>query len=262
MNRVLGRCLAGLVVATGALSLNSACAHDDSSLFVQAVIFPQPQGAGIQCVYAANPSQIFLSRGTLDTAFRSEYDAVFLLANQLVAQSNPSQVQTETSHINIQGAIVRVTDAAGNQLDSYTSLTSGTVYAAIGGTPGYAVVSATAVSQKALKAAGGSASGSVTVVSYLKFFGHTLGGDYIESNEFEFPVDVCSGCLVTFAQTDINTCYENLNCLGSATGAAGAALTAPCVPGQDTPVDCSQCPELSICNPNPGRNICDGGTSG
>ena len=191
-----------------------------------------------------------------------EYDAVFLLANQLVAQSNPNQVQTETANINVQGAIVRVTDAAGNQLDNYTSLTSGTVYAAVGGTPGYAVVSATAISNKALTAAGGTSGGnSKTLVSYLKFFGHTLGGDYIESNEFEFPVDVCTGCLVSFSASDISPCYSNLNCecaanplapgCGTGTGTM-SATTLPCVFGQDTVMDCSQCLGAAACRPNPG----------
>jgi hypothetical protein len=266
MNRVLGHCLAGLSVIAGAIALTSACVHDDSSFFVQAVIYPQPQGSGTQCTYSANPSQVFLSRGTLDTAFRNEYDAVFLVANQLVTESNPNQVQTETANINIQGAIVRVTDAAGNQLDSYTSLTSGTVYAAVGGTPGYAVVSATAISQKAL--GGGAAGGTKTLVSYLKFFGHTLGGDYIESNEFEFPVDICNGCLVNFTQSDVNPCFQNVNCLGNVSGgmSGGGGQTLPCVPGQDTPIDCSQCKGFGICNPNPGAYVggpgCDAGAGG
>lgn len=266
MNRVLGHCLAGLAVATGAISLASGCAHDDSSMFVQAVIFPQPQGLGTSCVYSANPQQIFQSRGILDTALRviPEYDAVFLLANQLVAvagQSNSTQVETEANDINVQGAIVRVTDAAGNTLNSYTSLTSGTIYAAVGGTPGYAVISATAIDQTSIQKAGiGANSGTKTLVSYLKFFGHTLGGDYIESNEFEYPVDVCYGCLVSFSQADINTCYQNLNCLGSASGAS-SSQTVPCVFGQDTPVDCSECQAFSICRPDPGMNICDGGTA-
>jgi hypothetical protein len=255
MNRVLGRCLAGLAVVTGALSLAAGCVHDDSSFFVQNVIFPTPQGAGTECLFTANPSQSFLSRGTVDTSFRGEYTAWFLVANQLVTESNPNQVQTETSNINIQGAVVRDTDTAGNQLDNFTSLTSGTVYAAVGGTPGYAATQVTVVSQKALKATG---AGS-TVVGYVKFFGHTLGGDYIESNEFEFPVDVCSGCLITIAPTDMSTCYAIPNCECAANPLAGGCTgggsmtstnTLPCVPGQDTQIDCSQCAQISACRPN------------
>jgi hypothetical protein len=255
MNRVLGRCLAGLAVVTGALSLAAGCVHDDSSFFVQNVIFPTPQGAGTECTYTANPSQTFLPRGTLDTAFRSEYDAAFLLANQLVTESNPNQVQTETSNINVQGAIVRVTDAAGNQLDSFTSLTSGTIYAAVGGTPGYAVSTATVISQKAIQAAGNLGGGVKTLVGYVKFFGHTLGGDYIESNEFEFPVDVCYGCLVQFSSADIDCQYLAPNCanaeIASANGmmASTSANTEPCVFGQDTTIDCSQCLAYSVCTP-------------
>lgn len=277
MNRVLGRCLAGLVVTTGALSLNSACAHDDSSFFVQDVIFPQPQGAGTQCTFTANPSQNFMSRGIVDAAFRREYYAEFLLANQLVTESNPNQVQTETSDINVQGAIVRDTDVAGNQLDSFTSLAAGTIYAAVGGTPGYAAIGATIVSQKALSSVG--ATGG-TVVAYVKFYGKTLGGDYIESNEFEFPVDVCTttettSCLLSFSAGDVSACYElpNCECAANPSGATCAASTStsgqtsPCIPGQDTVFDCSQCLNDPACRPNmnnmvAGPGCADAGAGG
>lgn len=261
MNRVLGRCLAGLVVATGALALTSACAHDDSSFFVQAVIYPTPQGVGTPCTYTNNPSQDFLPRGTLDVGFgRQEYDAYFLLADQVVTESNPNQVQTETSIINVQGAIVRDTDAAGNQLDNFTSLSSATIPAAVGGTPGYGVAQATIVSQTALKALGNVAgNNSLTVVAYVKFFGKTLGGDYIESNDFEFPVDVCSGCLVQFSSSDISCDYQAPNCYFAQVGTgmlSGGSTTVPCVFGQDTQIDCSQCLAYSVCRPpliaNPG----------
>jgi hypothetical protein len=267
MNRVLGRCLAGLVIATGALAVvTSACVHDDSSFFVQAAIYPQPQGSGT-CTYTANPSQNFISHGTLDVAFARQYRAVFLLANQLVAQSNPNQVQTETANINVQGAIVRDTDAAGNQLDKFTSLTSGTVYAAVGGTPGYSAIDATVVSPTAAGAAGN----GKTVVAYIKFYGHTLGGQYIESNEFEYPVDICNGCLIQFSAADINTCYQNIpNCEGAvgdggtASTSTGGSQAVPCHLGQDTLIDCSQCLLYPACRPNPGAYICatDAGAGG
>jgi hypothetical protein len=267
MNRVLGHCLAGLAVVTGALSLAAGCVHDDSSFFVQAVIYPQPQGAGTQCTYTANPSQVFLSRGLFDAAINlnGQYSAEFLLANQLVTESNPNQVQTETSNIRVEGAIVRDTDAAGNQLDSFTSFTSGTIYAAVGGTPGYAAINAVIVSSKAVKGAGVPpfGMGATMVVAYVKFFGHTLGGTYIESNEFEFPVDVCTGCLIQFSASDIDPCYSNVNCKNAVNAMGGStATTGPCVPGQDTPIDCSACLRNPLCNPDPGTYICDAGTSG
>ncbi len=41
-------------------------------------------------------------------------------------------------------------------------------------------------------------SGYVRFVTYVRFFGVTLGGRSVETNELEFPVDVCADCLVNY----------------------------------------------------------------
>jgi hypothetical protein len=256
MKRVLGHCLAGLSLICGGIALTSACAHNDASLFVQDVLYPTPVAAGQSCVYTADPNQTYLPRGTLDVAFgHLQYDAFFLIGNQLVSQANSQDLKTETSTINIEGAIVRVTDAPGNQLDSFTSLTSGTVYPSTGTVPGYASISATVASQKAVnailsqKAADLAQGGTTAIVSYVKFFGHTLGGTYIESNSFEYPIDVCQDCLISFAQSEATQCngivVKGPNCLSQSSTAT--SLPVPCVLGQDTVIDCSQCQEFTAC---------------
>lgn len=270
MKRVLMHCMAWVPLVACAIAVVSACAHDDSSIFVQNVIYPTPATQGQACIFSPNPTQTFLSQGVLDTAFRQEYNPEYLLANQLVTRANPQQLRTETSTMNIEGGIVRITDTSGAQLASYTTLTSGTVYPSTGGIPGYAVVGATAVDQATVQSVLSSkgallrSGGTTTVVSYIKFFGHTLGGQYLESNEFEFPVVLCYGCLVTFSALDINEqCSLNNggapNCLGSSTsgGISSAAVLNPCVMGQDTPIDCNLCSGSPIC-----RGVTTGCTSG
>lgn len=260
MKRVLGHCLAGFTLLSGAVAMMSACAHNDSSLFVQNVLYPTPVTVGQACTYTADPNQTFLPRGTLDLDFlRFQYDAFFLIGDQMVAQANAQQLQTETSTVDIQGAIVRDTDAAGNQLDSFTSLTSGTVYPSSGTVPGYVSTSATIASQKAVNAlvsensANLAQGGSATLVTYVKFYGYTLGGTYIESNDFEFPIDVCQGCLISFAASEATVCTVNgssvtpktPNCLSP--GSSSSSLPYPCNPGQDTVIDCSQCQNIPAC---------------
>jgi hypothetical protein len=75
---------------------------------------------------------------------------------------------------------------------------------------------------------------SVTVVAEVRVFGHTLGGDEIESAIFNFPIDVCYGCLVAFPLEAV----ENGSCLN-------ATEAAPdfdgCRAGQDDPIDCRAC---------------------
>ena len=114
MKRVLGHCLAGLTLMSGGIALIAACQHNDSSLFVSNVLYPTPVSQGQQCLFTADPNQPVLSVGALDLGFSSTYYAHFLLGNQLVAQANSQNLKTETSIINIEGAIVKVTDAAGN----------------------------------------------------------------------------------------------------------------------------------------------------
>jgi hypothetical protein len=85
-------------------------------------------------------------------------------------------------------------------------------------------------------------------VTYLRFFGNTLGGRYIESDEFEYPVDVCKGCLISFSPQDIRPGFPVPNCLGNAAaGSSTAQQTLPCVVGQDLSIDCIQCQAIPDC---------------
>jgi hypothetical protein len=91
--------------------------------------------------------------------------------------------------------------------------------------------------------------GNVRVVVHVRFFGSTLDGTPVESDEFEFPVDICQGCLIQFSPADIDPRLPAPNCAGNP-AAAGSPVQAavPCVPGQDLPVDCSQCPSVPDCH--------------
>jgi hypothetical protein len=258
MKRVWGHVLAGI----GVLGIGSgavfACVHNDSSIFIQNVLAPQLVSSGQACTYTSATTQPYLPSGTLDVLFRDHYDAVYLVGNQLVAEANSSQLMTETSTVTIQGGIVRLTDSSGNALGTgtFTRLTSGTIYPAAGGVPSYTAIGLTSVidaatvmalknnAQTGALIAGG---GSVRVVTYVRFFGNTLGGRYIESDEFEFPVDVCSGCLITFSEADVNPCYKTPNCLGNPAAGTSSANTAPCNVGQDQGIDCAQCQAVPQC---------------
>jgi hypothetical protein len=268
MKRVLGPCLAGLALLGAGIGLMSACQNNDSSMFVQNVLFPTPVAAGQSCVYTNDPTQDTLPSGKLDVALAPQYTAWYLVGNQLVSQSNSQDLKTETSIINVEGADVTVTDAAGNQLDYYQSDTSGTIYPSSGTTPGYGAFEITAASEKAVQAIVAESKdvldgcGTTTLISYATFFGHTLGGTYITSNKFEFPITVCATtagcgeCLVGFNLSErgglcvnpttlVSAPYKLPNCLSPSSTAM--SLPIPCVTGQDTPIDCSQCQTDTPC---------------
>ncbi len=126
-----------------------------------------------------------------------------------------------------------------------------------GTTPGWAVVGAEIVSAKAVGAATAGGGGTARVLSYIKAYGHTLGGTYIESNEFEFPVDICTGCLVIFPSGSSDPTLQALcngvpNCKGPATGVTATQ----CYLGEDQQIDCRQCQGLAVCDPSHGA--CNG----
>jgi hypothetical protein len=247
MKRVWGHVLTGLsFLAAGAVAFAAACVHDDSTIFVQDVLAPQEVSANQPCVFTSSTTQAVLPSGVLDVAFRDHYDPTYLVGNQMVPEQNTQQLTTETSTVNIQGAVVRITDAAGNQLSTFTRLAGGTIYPSTGGVPGYAPITVTTIDHDTVVNVMKSAL-PVRLVTYARFFGKTLGGRYVESNEFEFPVDVCRGCLITFSAQDINTSglYPIPNCIGS--GTASTMQSVPCVIGQDLLIDCIQCQYVPEC---------------
>jgi hypothetical protein len=255
MKRVWGHLLVGVSLLAGGAAAASACVHNDSTLFIQDVLEPPIVTAGQTCTFTSDPSQPSLPSGALDFALATAYVAEFLLANQMVPESNSQQLQTETSTIHIEGAVVKITDAAGNQLKSYTRVVGGTVYPASGTVPGYAPIGVEIVdSATAATAAQQAGNGSARLITNTMFFGHTLGGKYVESDTFAFPVDVCYGCLVSFTGQD-NPLLPSPNCVGTGTGTGGSGSTTsapvPCQYGQDVAVSCTTCLSNPVCNPNP-----------
>jgi hypothetical protein len=230
----------------------SACAHDDSSMFISQVVLPTP-GATTGCVYQSDPTQVALISGTLDIAFRSSYSAVLLVANQLVSRGSSDDVRTETARVTLEGAVVRVTDSAGTELRSFTSLSSGTAAPASGTTPGYGLMRVTLVDEQSADTALATAAlrEQKSLRSYIRAFGTTLGGQHVESNEFPFNVTVCRGCLVSFPAESNDKVQQQatgkLNC--NATPATTTDITVPCVFGQDANIDCRLCRAQAECQP-------------
>ena len=92
---------------------------------------------------------------------------------------------------------------------------------------------------------------SKLAVSYVKFYGQTLGGQSIESNELQYPIDVCDACLVYFPANAVSQNY----CAG---GVAASATVKACAIGQDQATDCQSCVGDPVCCP--ASNVFCGGT--
>ncbi len=249
MNRFWGHALSTAILALAAGSAIPACAHNDGSLFVSGVLAP-PTPAGGVCLYTAAPSAPGISRGTVDAALTNSYSPFFLVGSALLAQSNPTTPQVESARLTLQGVDVRVVDPVDNsEWMNANVLAAGTVEPSSGGAPAYTALGAAVMDAKAIAhfTPQGTVASKLAEV-YVKFYGTTLGGEYIESNEFLFPVDVCFGCLVSFPPgakvkaTTANPTPVSPYCSGATPTTTDLAA---CVMGQDQLVDCQKCFELS-----------------
>ena len=259
----------GAAFAAGAAAvIATACTHDDSTIFVHSVLAQPLVAPGQSCTYTSDPTQATITYGVLDMGIvnngfgHAGYQAEFLVGNQLVPQGNPASPATETSYVNIQGAVVRITDIAGNQIRTYTELLGATIPPSVGTTPGYAPMPVTVVDGVAtdMFLATVEAGNGVRLISYTRFFGKTLGGQSVESNEFEFPVDLVYGDLVSFPVGVTNKAFSpQPNCVNGAS-ATTTSTSVPCILGQDDVIPCTACVGAPVCGSIGVTSIFDAGT--
>jgi hypothetical protein len=232
MKRLVPRTLlATAAVLTLGLVGASGCADNRSSLYVVGVL-AAPTGS--DCGYTFDPGQPRIGRGRLDVGLSGSYTAVLLVGNQLVPQGNNDQLRSETSRVDLLGAEVTLTRVGGGQVASFTTNISGSVNPAPSAAPGYYGADVVMIPQ-GLNPEPGEYLASVVV------FGRTLGGQDIETGDFNFPIEVCNGCLVVGVEDD-GICR-----------AASSPEDSVCTPGQDNgAVFCDQCVgRLPACGQRP-----------
>jgi hypothetical protein len=123
-----------------------------------------------------------------------------------------------------------------------------------GSTPGYAAVGLKVVdapTAAVISATLKDRSQTRTIVVNIKIFGKTIGNVDVESGEYQMPLTVCKGCLVSFPSTAVDPAAPTPNCNKpfdtAATGGAGSVR--PCFAGQDEPTSCQLCQGRVACNP-------------
>jgi hypothetical protein len=182
-----------------------ACAQEEQPLLVAGVLAP-PTPSASTCLFLADSNGPFLGVGVVDTTLASGYTAVLLIENESLPRSPAPRFGLED--VIVDHASVVDFDADGTtELDRFTSAVDGFVLPASNGSPGLGTVSVQLVSAHAIQAAAGH-----RILARVHVDGRRQGGGLVTSNNMVFPVDVCSGCLVSCPS-------------------AGA-----CVAGQDQPV--------------------------
>jgi hypothetical protein len=259
MKRILGRVV---VVCTSALVIGAAapaCVENDQSIFIRSVLAPSTNRQNGTCVYTDDPAQPLLFEGTLDVGVTDSYRAIVLLGNQMIARGDPGNTRAEPNRVHLNGVVVRVSDPNGGLIAEFTSLATGFADFQSNNNPDYGVMGVVGIDAPTAATLRGQlplGQDARQVILNMKAFGKSLGGVDLESGEYQFPLRVCNGCLVTFAGANDPAQTPNPNCLaaiGAAAGGGQAGLL-PCFAGQDEAVPCQLCYDPG----NPGaRPACD-----
>lgn len=216
---------ASLLLAAGVAGLATGCVDNESSVFIVGVFNLSTS----DCLAKPDAEAELLFAGTIDLAFTTTYNAALLVGNQLTEQGSRERLRTETSRMRLQGADVTLFRPDGSSV-SFTTSASGFVHSADGTDPSYAAVSAQLIRDGDLSP--DTLDG--IAIARVRVFGESLGGEDVESGDYDFPINVCNGCLVRFPAEAL----VNNECVADAEVDQEQTV---CYFGQDVPFPCSAC---------------------
>ena len=252
MKRILGRVIVVCASAFVIGAVTPACVENDQSIFVRAFLAPSTNRQQGACVYTDDPQQPQLFDGTLDVGVRDNYFAVVLVGSQMIQRGDPNATRAEPNRVHLNGAVVRVTEPNGAQIAEFTSLATGFADVQQNNNPDYGTMGIIGIDAPTAATLRGQIPNRTTtkqVILQVKAFGKTLGGVDLESSEYQVPLEVCNGCLVSFATADTARPVAE-QCSGAlAGGGSGGAAQLPCFAGQDEPVPCQLCQGREVCDP-------------
>lgn len=255
MKRIWGYVVTLLAAGTVAGSVLPACATNDQSIFIRAVLAPSANRQGGSCVYNNDPQQATNPEPLLDIGLSDSYYAILLIGNQLIARGDPSNNRAESNRIHIDGAVVRVTEPDGTLIREFTSPATGFNDPQNNNSPGYSAIGLSIFDKptRDIIAPQLTRQTSKTVLVKIKAFGTSLGGGDLESGEYQFPMQICRGCLVIYDGLDpakVTVAKPN-NCDKAPEANASNATTGPCRLGQDIAISCRSCRQSrEVCDPN------------
>lgn len=247
MKRLLGKTFSLVVLAGLATVFAPACAENDQSIFIRTVLAPSINRQNGECIYTGDVTQRFQSEGLIDVAIRDTYTPTMLVGSQLFSRGDQPGGRSESNRTQLNGAVVRVTDPNGGQIGEFTSLASAFIDPQLNNIPTYSPFTVTLLDAKttASIAQRVTPGNSTLVIANVKAFGRTLGGVDLESGEFQFPIRLCRGCLISF-ETGDDPATPGVDCNLPLTD-QGAGSVLPCRAGQDEVTPCQVCRELDAC---------------
>lgn len=221
----------------GAVLLTPSCADNNSSIFIVGVVDINQSS----CIAKPDNTGPFLAGGTLDTVFASGYTAVLVVGNQLTQEGSTEDLRTETSRVSLRGAEVTLTTLDGRALNvagaqsTFSTVGTGFVDPAAGDAPSYATMAVNIIPP-------GLTGLPAQVLSKVRVFGQTLGGTDVTSSELDFPITICTGCLINYDTPDTTQAAgSTFKCATSAASSTQTTAVAPCITGQDKSFSCTLC---------------------
>ncbi|MBN1772180.1 MAG: hypothetical protein JXB32_13010 [Deltaproteobacteria bacterium] len=227
-------CLA-LVLASGLLAFGAGCQDDWQSFFIQDnKRLGEPPG----CEIPRESSAAGLVAGLLDLSVSSSYAGYLYVENGLIARADPGLPRAESNGIFVRGAYLYFEPdpacGAGALPDmeirfSNFILPQGSATIGI-----YLIPEVLGAGLRTALAGCPDQRAQITVT--VQVFGVTQAGTEMETQEFDFPITLCDGCLVycpTGVDLDTTTPGCQCNCNSDV-----EQEDPPCHPGQDDYVDC------------------------
>lgn len=238
---------AGALLAGATLS-TVGCAENESSLFVIGVYAL----SRTQCVADPSASAVLLPAGTLDRTLANGYNAALLVGSHLTERGSRENLRTETSRLSIEGAHITLFSTEGNEIQLPDVAATGLVNPATGTDPGRATVFAQLIRPGDLDVLGPAGQAVVRI----RIFGTTLGGQEIESGDYDFPIQVCDGCLISYPSEafDPTAPMGTYLCNFAADAEATDTTVEICNLGQDDVVPCTLCASFNDACRDPAMN--------
>jgi hypothetical protein len=191
------------------------CVDNNVSLFIQQA---QVRDPGTDCSAAADPDSAYWMVGIMDTALTGEYSAALLVGNQLKARGDSDTLRPESNRVQLYEADVELFDSGGGTVSAFTMPISGFVEVSGSTAPAYGLAFVTLIDAGTGAALAGQ---QTTLIARVKIYGETLGGLEVETGYWDYPIEICSGCLGCICPTSPDAEY-----------------TETCNPGQNTSIDC------------------------
>ncbi len=244
MKRTVRGAIVAILGGAIAAAMAPACVEYPQSIVVTRSVEPKRQDDGT-CI--ADTGSEALLNGVIDLeANRSGYVASLVVQNQLRVAADPGKARVETGGIYLLGASVRLTYVNGVPLLSSRAGQIGNEFRTAGSgyiePTGVATITVNMVDGAAIETLkqelGTGVAGGIrpeVVIAYVRVQAQTLGGLAVESQEFQFPITICSRCLIDFPAAE-----NGDNCPPSAKPEEDAKTT-PCTIGQNRRVSCLTC---------------------